>query len=65
MNKIGDKTLITLLLGVCLMVVGLTAGLVAIYKAAHYSISAVYAGWLCYGGMFIALIGAVCIGKIL
>lgn len=52
-------------LGVCLMVIGLTMGFVSIYKAAHYSISAVCAGLLCYGGIFVALLGAVCIGKIL
>ena len=54
-----------LLLGFCLMAIGLGAGLIAIHKAAHHSISAVRAGWLCYGGIFMALLGAVCIGKIL
>lgn len=54
-----------LLLGICLIVIGLTMGFVSIHKAARYSISAVYAGLLCYGGIFVALIGAVCVGKIL
>lgn len=53
-----------LLLGFCLMSIGLTMGLASIYKAAHYSISAVSAGLLCYGGIFVALLGAVCIGKV-
>jgi hypothetical protein len=53
-----------LLLGFCLMAIGLTMGFVSIYKAASYSISAVRAGWLCYGGIFVALIGAVFIGKV-
>lgn len=54
-----------LVLGICLMVIGLAMGLIAIHKAAHYSISPVAAGWLCYGGIFVALFGAVLIGKIL
>lgn len=53
-----------LLLGFCLMAIGLTMGFVSIYKAAHYSISVAYAGWLYYGGLFVALIGAVCVGRI-
>ena len=61
----NGRGLTMLLLGFCLMAIGLTMGFVSIYKAAHYSISAAYAGWLCYGGLFVALIGAVCVGKIL
>lgn len=53
-----------LVLGICLMVIGLAMGLIAIHKAAHCSIPPVAAGWLCYGGLFVALIGAVCIGKV-
>ena len=53
-----------LLLGFILMTTGLIMGLVSIYKAAHRSISPAVAGWLCYGGLLAALIGAVCIGKI-
>lgn len=52
-----------LFLGLCLMAIGLIMGFVSIYKAAHYSISAACAGWLCYGGIFVALLGAVCVGK--
>ena len=51
-------------LGFCLTAIGLTMGFVSIYKAVHYSISPVCAGWLCYGGIFVALLGAVCVGKI-
>lgn len=54
-----------LVLGFCLMAIGLVMGLVAINKAARYKISPTVAGLLCYGGRFVALIGAVCIGKIL
>lgn len=53
-----------LLLGICLMAIGLTMGLISIHKAANYSISAVRAALLCYGGIFVSLLGAVCIGKI-
>lgn len=53
-----------LILGFCLMVFGLAAGLISIHKAAHRSISPAVAGWLCYGGLSVALLGAVCIGKI-
>ena len=51
-------------LGFCLMAIGLAMGFVSIYKAAHYSISAIRAGLLCYGGIFVALLGAVCIGRV-
>ena len=51
--------------GVALMVFGLIIGLMSIYKAAYYTISPVVLGWACYGGLFIALLGAVIIGKVL
>lgn len=53
-----------LLLGFILMTTGLIMGLVSIHKAAHRSISPAVAGWLCYGGILVALLGAVCVGKI-
>lgn len=46
------------------MAAGLIMGLFSVHKAARYSISPTAAGWLCYGGIFVAIIGAVCIGKV-
>lgn len=57
--------MLMLLLGICLMAIGLTMGLISIHKAANYSISAVHAGLLCYGGILVSLLGAVCIGKVM
>lgn len=54
-----------LFFGLSLMVIGWLMGLIAIYKASHYSMSAVCAGWLCYGGIFVSLLGAVLVGKVL
>ena len=54
-----------LLFGFSLMIVGLIMGFVSIYKAVHYSISAFCAGLLCYGGIFVALIGSVLVGNVL
>ena len=53
-----------LLLGLSLMVIGLIMGIVSIHKAAYYRISAIKAGLLCYGGIFVALLGAVLVGKV-
>ena len=53
-----------LLLGICLMVVGLFMSLDSIFKATRYNISPTCAAWMCYGGIFVAILGAVCIGKI-
>ena len=51
--------------GFCLMAIGLSAGLTAIHKAVRCSVSPVVACWLCYGGLFVALVGAVLVGKVL
>ena len=46
-------------IGISLMIIGLIMGAISIYKAAHYTISPICAGWLCYGGIFVVLLGAV------
>lgn len=50
-------------IGFCLMSIGLIIGVVSIFKATKLDISAVKLGWSCYGGLFMALLGAVLIGK--
>ena len=52
-------------LGLLLMIAGWIMGEVAIYKAAHHTISPICAGWLCYSGIFVALLGAVFIGRVI
>lgn len=49
--------------GLMLMIAGWIMGMISIYKATHYTISPISAGWLCYGGIFVALLGAVFIGR--
>ena len=49
--------------GLLLMIAGWIMGMISIYKAAHGTMKPISACWLCYGGIFIALLGAVLIGK--
>ena len=51
-------------LGFGLMVTGLAMGLVAVNKASKQTISPVKLGWMCYGGLFIALVGTIFIGQV-
>lgn len=50
-------------IGLIFMISGLVIGLVSICKASRSAISPVALGWICYSGLFIALLGAVLIGK--
>lgn len=50
-------------IGLLLMAIGWIMGLVSINKAVHGTMKPISACWLCYGGIFIALLGAVLIGR--
>ena len=47
--------------GLLLMIAGLIMGLVAIHTAAYGTMKPISACWLCYSGIFVALLGAVLI----
>jgi hypothetical protein len=51
-------------LGFSLMIIGMALGFTSIYKATKQEASATKLGWMCYGGLFLALLGAVLIGKV-
>lgn len=47
--------------GLLLMITGWIMGLVSIHKAVHNTMTPTSACWLCYSGIFVALLGAVVI----
>ena len=51
-------------IGLILMISGLIIGLCSIYRTIDKTISPVALGWTCYIGLFMALLGAVFIGKV-
>ena len=51
-------------LGLILMIFGLVLGLISIFRASKQTISPVCLGWSCYLGLFIALAGAILIGRV-
>ena len=52
-------------IGLVLMISGLVMGYISIYKASKQTISPTLLGSLCYGGLFVAMIGVVLIGKVI
>jgi hypothetical protein len=51
-------------IGLILMISGLVVGLVSIFRASRRTISPVCLGCAYYIGLFIALIGAIMVGKV-
>ena len=53
-----------LYIGIILMLSGLIIGEVSIFKAAKQTISPTVLGLMCYGGLFVAMIGSIFVGKV-